>query len=190
MKTKHLLLILLLPLFASECKKEEPSRPGYQLRQFTMKVNGQTWVPIGNNASTCNAIEIRYRETDPFYPDGFLGLELSKCGAKDSAESPDYFYIRHKNIYTKADFKEENLYFILFNVRHKSWSLGDDYGIYDSLLTYSFTPTTFFPQDYNCSCPPDNWGRIEATFAFDLLNAVGDTLHITDGKMLIDFYNN
>ncbi len=191
MKKKYASFVLLLVTFTFQCKKEESSgRPGYQIRQFSMKVNGVNWTPIGDASPRCNAIEVRYRELVPFYPDGFFGIEVSKCGAKDSIESPDNFFIRFEDIYTKEDFNRKSLSFILFNNLHTSWSKGDDHGIYDSVLTYSFTPTAFLPQDYNCTCPPDNWGNIKATFAFDLLNKVGDTLHITDGKMLVDFYNN
>jgi hypothetical protein len=95
MKTKHLLLILLFPLFASECKKEDkPDYPCVGQQMFYCKINGEPFKAQGR--FPCAATNNWY---DPVT--GNLSIAGRDCIAEHGKPRSVNFYMFGRQLFGK-----------------------------------------------------------------------------------------
>jgi hypothetical protein len=183
MKTKHLLLILFIPLFAAQCKKEEkPDLPSCDYI-FECKVNGQTWKPkgswnspdisiyytpdtVGNWIGGRMVISAQHRVQSMYGNSHILFYLDSLYSASSHLLSYMSFHIKDEKVVSLPREEARRLYY------------------YDSIVSSNIVIHEFVPDNYS-----EDWqrGYINMNFSATLMNGIGDSVNITNGKICMRF---
>lgn len=169
MKTKHLLLILLLPLLAAQCKKEEaPDLPC--LSYFKCNIDGEPFVTRGKWG--CPSKNLWYDRNS-----GDLVISGRNCDADFGEPLIINFYLF--GAFQTGEYTP--VWGVALTLADSTNSLR-----YDSTLTGKVSLTTFVLENYSADYSN---GVIAGTFEFTLWNtAINDTVRITNGDFCMRMY--
>lgn len=189
MKAK-ILIIFLLAVFTSfsesSCHKSKPSNPLDQLppatqtgaNTFGCLINGQVFIPKGSVFSGPN-LWCAYQYLQDNYDTGYF-FQLS---AGDKSNSSN---ITGVGIYTDSlQIAENRMYSLVANrVRGRAYGLHDIYTFQGSQILY----TSFeLPGELRITKFDSANQVVCGTFWFNVVNTVGDTIKITDGRFDMHF---
>ncbi len=169
---KNILSLLVLCAILSSCEDEykNPNRcvevpcPS----SFSAKVNGKSFLP--ETQSVCDGTSASYYpEGDKNVEAGFLTLRGTDC--------PDFLRLGmwFASIYDTGTFSVSDTSNYIY--WRDSTITGE---LYDNPIAGQIKLTHLQARGYDH--PDKKWGRVKGTFWATLLNELGDTVYITDGK--------
>jgi hypothetical protein len=172
-------LLVLLPFFAAKCEKEEePDLPACDY-VFECKVNGQTWKPKGswNNPE----LSIYY---SPDTIGNWIGgnMLVSAQNHVQGWVGSSHLVISLDSLYQNTKPVVSHFFYIYVDEPYASIPVDQARAkySYDSIVASSIVIHEFVPDNYS-----KDWqrGYINMNFSATLMNSLGDSVNITNGKI-------
>lgn len=174
LKIKHLLLIILLPLFAIQCKKEVQQKdlPCYATHSgFVCNINGEPFEIRAQDG--CRSADIWYDRNT-----GNLSVSGTDCLAE--VGEPKLL-----SIYLFGVFETKE-YTPIWSVLLASPNINGLADLHDSTLFSKVTIDELVPDNYR---EDFTGGLVSGTFEFTLWNpTLNDTVYITDGSFCMPLF--